>query len=79
MLKMVSGRSSWTEFSFFTMFNTPFGRLPFGIKTAPDAYQCWIHESLQGLSFIEDIADDILCVGEGDTYTKVQLQIITKA
>ena len=61
------------ESSFLTTFNTPFGRyrwlrLPFGIKTAPEVYQCRIHESLQGLSGIEDIVDDILCVGEGDTY-----------
>ena len=61
------------ESSFLTTFNTPFGRyrwlrLPFGIKTAPEVYQRRIHESLQGLSGIEDIVDDILCVGEGDTY-----------
>ena len=31
-------------------------------------YQRRIHESLQGLKGIEDIVDDILCVGEGDTY-----------
>ena len=59
--------------SLLTTFNTPFGRyrwlrLPFGIKTAPEEYQRRIHESLQGLKCIEDIADDILCVGEGDTY-----------
>ena len=61
------------ESSFLTTFNMPFGRycwlhLPFGIKTAPEEYQRQIHESLQGLSGIEDIVDDILCVGEGDTY-----------
>ena len=59
--------------SLLTTFNTPFGRyrwlrLPFGIKTAPEEYQRRIHESLQGLKGIEDIVDDILCVGEGDTY-----------
>ena len=36
--------------------------------TAPEEYQRRIHESLQGLKGIEDIVDDILCVGEGDTY-----------
>ena len=61
--------------SLLTTFNTPFGRyrwlrLPFGIKTAPEEYQLRIHESLQGLKGMEDIADDILCVGEGDTYEK---------
>ena len=59
--------------SLLTTFNTPFGRyrwlrLPFGIKTGPEEYQRRIHESLQGLKGIEDIVDDILCVGEGDTY-----------
>ena len=61
------------ESSLLTTFNTPFGRyrwlrLPFGIKTAPEEYQRRIHESLQGLSGIEGIVDDILCVGEGNTY-----------
>ena len=62
-----------SESSYLTTFNTPFGRyrwlrLPFGIKTAPEEYQRRIHESLQNLNGIEDIVDDILCVGEGDTY-----------
>ena len=61
------------ESSYLTTFITPFGRyrwlrLPFGIKTAPEEYQRQIHESLQNLNGIEDIVDDILCVGEGDTY-----------
>lgn len=61
------------ESSFLTTFNIPFGRyrwlrLPFGIKIEPEVYQRRIHESFQGLSGIEDIADDILCVAEGDTY-----------
>ena len=61
------------ESSYLTTFNTPFDRyrwlrLPFGIKTAPEEYQRRIHESLQNLNGIEDIVDDILCVGEGDTY-----------
>ena len=34
----------------------------------PEEYQRRIHESLRNLSGIEDIVDDILCVGEGDTY-----------
>ena len=36
--------------------------------TAPEEYQRRIYESLQGLKGIEDIVDDILYVGEGDTY-----------
>ena len=59
--------------SLMTTFNTPFGRyrwlrLPFGIKTDPEKYQRRIHESLPGLKVIEGIVDDILCVGDGDTY-----------
>ena len=62
-----------SESSYLTTFNTPFGRyrwlrLPFGMKKAPEEYQRRIHESLQNLSGIEDIVDDILRVGEGDTY-----------
>ena len=62
-----------TDSSYLTTFNTPFGRfrwlrLPFGVKTAPKEYQRRIHESLRNLNGIEDIVDDILCVGEGDTY-----------
>ena len=62
-----------SESSYLTTFNTPFGRyrwlrLPFGIKTAPEEYQRRIHESLQNLNGIDDIVDDSLCVGEGDTY-----------
>ena len=34
----------------------------------PVEYQRRIHESLRDLNGIEDIVDDILCVGEGDTY-----------
>ena len=60
------------ESSYLTTFNTPFGRfrwlrMPFGIKTAPEEYQRRVHENLQGLQGVEDIVDDILCIGEGDT------------
>ena len=59
--------------SLITTFNAPFGRyrwlrLPFGIKTNPEEYQRRTHESLPGLKGTEDIVDDILCVGNGDTY-----------
>ena len=64
-----------TDSSYLTTFNTPFGRfrwlrLPFGVKTAPEEYQRRIQESLRNLNGIEDIVDDILCVGEGDTYER---------
>ena len=35
---------------------------------APEEYRRRIHESLQNLNGIQDIVDDILCVGEGNTY-----------
>ena len=62
-----------TDSSYLTTFNTPFGRfrwlpLLFGVKTTPEEYQRRIHESLRNLSGIEGIVDDILWVGEGDTY-----------
>ena len=62
-----------SEASYLTTFSTPFGRyrclrLPFGIKTAPEENQQRIHESLQNLNGVEDIVDDIPCVGEDDTY-----------
>ena len=63
-----------TNSSYLTTLNTPFGRfrwlrLPFAsVKTTPEEYQRRIHESLRNLNGIEDIADDILCVGEGDPY-----------
>ena len=60
-----------TDSSYLTIFNTPFGRFrwfcfPFGVKTAPEEDQHRIHESLRNLGGIEDIVDDIFCVG--DTY-----------
>ena len=62
-----------TDSSYLTTFNMPFGRfhwlrLPFGVKTAPEEHQRRIHESLRNLNGIEDMVDDILCVGKGDTY-----------
>jgi len=60
------------ESSLLTCFNTPFGRyqwnvMPFGIKSAPEEYQCRTHEELEGLEGVEIVADDILVYGTGDT------------
>ena len=54
-----------------TTFNTPFGRyrwkrLPFGISSAPEVFQCRLHQLIEGLSGVEVIADDFVVVGFGD-------------
>jgi transposase InsO family protein len=60
------------ESSDLTTFWTPFGRyrwlrLPFGISPAPEEYQMRQKQALEGIQGIFGIADDILCVGYGDT------------
>ena len=54
------------------MFWTPFGRyrwlrLPFGLTSAPEVFQCKQHEVLDGLHGVEVIADDIVVYGSGKT------------
>ena len=58
--------------SFLTTFHTPFGRyrwnrMPFGICSAPEVFQRWMHEVIEGLIGVEVIADDFVVVGRGDT------------
>ena len=58
--------------SFLTTFHTPFGRyrwnrMPFGICSAPEVFQCRMHEVIEGLAGVEVIADDFVVVGRGDT------------
>ena len=58
--------------SYFTTFNTPFGRfrwlrMPFGISSAPEIWQRKMHEAIEGLQGVEVIADDFLVCGFGDT------------
>ncbi|KAL9953685.1 hypothetical protein ACROYT_G041138 [Oculina patagonica] len=58
--------------SFYTTFNTPFGRfrwlrMPFGISSAPEIWQRKMHEAIEGLQGVEVIADDFLVCGFGDT------------
>lgn len=60
------------ESSYLTTFWTPKGRyrwlrMPFGIATAPEEYQRRQHEVLEGLPGVENIHDDILVLGCGDT------------
>ena len=60
------------ESSYLTTFNSPFGRyrwkrLPFGISSAPEAFQQKMHELIEGLTGIEVVADDFIVVGYGDT------------
>lgn len=54
--------------SYLTTFNSPFGRyrflrLPFGLKSSQDEFQRKIDESLEGLSGVTAIVDDILVYG----------------
>ncbi len=58
--------------SLFTTFNTPFGRycwkrMPFGINSAPEAWQRKMQEHVEGLHGVEVIADDFVVVGFGNT------------
>ena len=58
--------------SFLTTFNTPFGRyrwkrMPFGISSALEVFQCRMHEVIEGLQGVEVVADDFVAVGFGDT------------
>ena len=58
--------------SFLTSFNTPFGRyrwkrMPFGISSAPEVFQCRMHELIEGLRGVEVIADNFVAVGFGNT------------
>ena len=60
------------ESSFLTTMQTPFGRyrwlrMPYGICSAPEEYQRRQHEILEGLNGVENVADDILVFGCGDT------------
>ena len=56
--------------SYFTTFNTPFGRyrwkrMPFGISSAPEVWQQKMNELVEGLSGMEVIAYDFLISGFG--------------
>ena len=58
--------------SYLTTFWTPYGRyrwlrMPFGIKSAPEEFQRWIDECLEGLENIQAIHDDVIIFGTGDS------------
>ena len=44
--------------------------MPFGICSAPEVFQCCMHDLIEGLHGIEVIAGDIAVVGFGDTLKK---------
>ncbi|XP_062556988.1 uncharacterized protein LOC134221827 [Armigeres subalbatus] len=55
-----------------TTFWTPFGRyrwtrLPFGIASAPEIFQLKLQQIIQGLKGVENLADDVLIFGVGET------------
>ena len=41
--------------------------MPFGIKSAPEVWQKKAHEFIEGLDGVEEVMDDFLVVGCGDT------------
>ena len=58
--------------SYLITFNTPFGwyrwmRMPFGINSAPEVWQQWMNQLIEGLKGVEFIADDFLICGFGET------------
>ena len=58
--------------SLLTTFNTPFGQyrwkwMPSGISSAPEVFQCHMHEVIEGLQGIKVIADDFVAVGFEET------------
>ena len=60
-----------------TTFWTPFGCyryicMPFGISSALEEFQRWMHTVLQGLPGVEVIADDILVYGSGNNDLECQ-------
>lgn len=55
--------------SHLTTFNTPFGRyrflrIPFGIRSDQDEFQCKIDEIYEGLQGVTTLVDDILVYGK---------------
>ena len=54
--------------SFFTIFNSPFGRyrflrMPFGLKMSQDVFQAKIDQTFEGCEGVIGIADDIVVYG----------------
>ena len=62
------------ESPFLTTMHTPWGRyrwtlLPFGISSAPEEFQCHLHDILCGMEGVVNIADDIIVAGRGESLT----------
>ena len=60
------------ESSLLTTFAMPFGRyrwcrLPFGLSVSSEIFQKRVHQALEGLNAVLDIADDILVYGVGNS------------
>lgn len=58
------------ESSLLTTFQTPWGRyrwkrMPFGISPAPEIFQQFLDQNLEGLIGVHKIADDIIITGSG--------------
>ena len=67
------------ESKLLTMFITPFGRfcfnkLPFGISSAPEIFQCHMNKVLSGLQGVLCHVDDILVYGKDSTEHESRLQ-----
>ncbi|KAL9974005.1 hypothetical protein ACROYT_G020533 [Oculina patagonica] len=71
------------ESSKLLTFNTPFGRyrylrMPMGIKSAPEVYQCRMEQVFEGLTGVKVIMDDIISHGSSkedhDTHLRAVLQ-----
>ena len=60
-----------------TTFWTPFGRyrylrMPFGVNTAPEEFECKLQEKLADLPGVEVLRDDMLVIGYGDTQEEAE-------
>jgi transposase InsO family protein len=64
--------------SLMTTMHTPWGRyrwlrLPYGVSSSPEEFQKRMHEALDGLNGIANIADDIMIYGLGDSPSEAEL------
>ena len=67
--------------SYYTTFNTPFGRyrflrLPFGIKSANDLFQQKMDECLESLPGVKTIVDDIVVFGKDQATHDKNLKLL---
>jgi len=62
--------------SLLITFHTPFGRyqwlkMLFGTSSAPEVFQRWMHELIEGLEGVEAVAGDFVVIVFGDTMEEV--------